>query len=68
MKKNQKHYNQTTYMVHRMEEFLNSIYLEASTSQLKDVVRISDDYEIEENNKCKKSIEFVFQLLVLVKE
>ena len=32
------------YMVHRMEGILNSIYLEASTSQLKDVVRISDDY------------------------
>ena len=31
-------------MVHRMEGILNSIYLEASTSQLKDVVRISDDY------------------------
>ena len=30
--------------IHRMEAVKNSIYLEASTSQLKDVVRILDDY------------------------
>ena len=32
------------YMIHRMEAVSNSVYLEASTSQLKDVVRLSDDY------------------------
>ena len=31
-------------MVHRMEAITNSVYLEASTPQLKDVVRLSDDY------------------------
>ena len=30
--------------IHRMEGIKNTIYLEASTSQLKDVVRLSDDY------------------------
>ena len=29
---------------HRMEGLLKTIYLEASTPQLSDVVRISDDY------------------------
>ncbi len=32
------------YTVHRMEGVTNSIYLEASTPHLKDVVRLSDDY------------------------
>lgn len=32
------------YIIHRMEAISKSIYLEASTSQLKDVVRLSDDY------------------------
>ncbi len=31
--------------VHRMEAIEDSIYLEASTPQLEDVVRINDDYE-----------------------
>ena len=30
--------------IHRMEGVSNSLYLEASTPQLKDVVRLSDDY------------------------
>ena len=32
------------YIIHRMEAISKSIYLEASTSHLKDVVRLSDDY------------------------
>jgi mannose-6-phosphate isomerase-like protein (cupin superfamily) len=32
------------FTIHRMEGVANSIYLEASTSQLSDVVRLSDDY------------------------
>ena len=32
-------------IIHRMEALNNSIYLEASTPQLKDVVRLSDDYK-----------------------
>ena len=31
--------------IHRMEALKNSIYLEASTPQLKDVVRLLDDYK-----------------------
>ena len=31
-------------VIHRMEGATNSLYLEASTSQLKDVVRLEDDY------------------------
>ena len=31
-------------VIHRMEGITNSLYLEASTSQLKDVVRLSDDF------------------------
>ena len=32
-------------VIHRMEGVENSVYLEASTPELDDVVRISDDYE-----------------------
>ncbi len=31
-------------IIHRMEAVTDSVYLEASTSQLKDVVRLQDDY------------------------
>ena len=31
-------------LIHRMEGVTNSIYLEASTSQLTDVIRIEDDF------------------------
>ena len=31
-------------LIHRMEAITNCTYLEASTPQLKDVVRLSDDY------------------------
>jgi quercetin dioxygenase-like cupin family protein len=31
--------------IHRMEAVNNAIYLEASTPQLKDVIRLSDDYK-----------------------
>ncbi len=31
-------------VIHRMEGVTNSIYLEASTSQLNDVIRLEDDY------------------------
>lgn len=33
-----------TGMIHRMEGITDSIYLEASTPELDDVVRLSDDY------------------------
>jgi len=36
-------------MVHRMEGVTDSIYLEASTPEMEDVVRLSDDY-----NRTKK--------------
>jgi len=32
-------------LVHRMEAVEDSVYLEASTSEMKDVVRLSDDYQ-----------------------
>tara|TARA_B100000963_G_C22471808_1_gene600506 strand:- start:408 stop:755 length:348 start_codon:yes stop_codon:yes gene_type:complete len=32
------------FIIHRMEGLKNTIYLEASTNHLKDVVRLSDDY------------------------
>ena len=32
-------------VIHRMEAVKDAIYLEASTPQLKDVVRLSDDYK-----------------------
>ena len=32
-------------LIHRMEAMEESIYLEASTPEIEDVVRISDDYE-----------------------
>lgn len=35
--------------IHRMEGVEDSIYLEASTPQMEDVVRISDDYNREES-------------------
>lgn len=34
-----------TGMIHRMEGVEDSIYLEASTPELEDVIRISDDYK-----------------------
>lgn len=34
----------TPYTVHRMEAVENSVYLEASTIELDDVVRLNDDY------------------------
>jgi mannose-6-phosphate isomerase-like protein (cupin superfamily) len=34
-----------TGMVHRMEGVEDSVYLEASTPELDDVIRISDDYQ-----------------------
>ena len=33
------------FTVHRMEAITDSIYLESSTPQMEDVVRISDDYD-----------------------
>lgn len=39
------HITLTPGVVHRMEALENSIYLEASTPELDDVVRISDDYK-----------------------
>ena len=35
----------TPGMVHRMEAVQDSVYLEASTSEMDDVVRLSDDYQ-----------------------
>ena len=35
--------------IHRMEGLEESVYLEASTPDLDDVVRISDDYNRKEN-------------------
>lgn len=32
-------------IIHRMKAIKDSIYLEASTSQIKDVVRLQDDYK-----------------------
>ena len=31
-------------MIHRMQAINDCVYLEASTPQIKDVVRLSDDY------------------------
>ena len=39
----------TPYTIHRMEGLEESIYLEASTPHIDDVVRIEDDYNREEN-------------------
>ena len=33
------------YLIHRMEGILDSVYLEASTPEMNDVIRISDDYK-----------------------
>ena len=40
-------------IIHRMEAINNSIYLEASTPELNDVVRLNDDYKKIELKKSK---------------
>ncbi len=41
------------YTIHRMEAISKSIYLEASTSHLKDVIRLSDDYGRKKSSEKK---------------
>lgn len=39
------------YKIHRMEAIEDSVYLEASTPELEDVIRLKDEYGRKTNNK-----------------